>query len=457
MPVETYYSSASGENEIIAAVDKLSKDIAARSFNKRPHATTITAPAAPAAAYPATPDIPSAPNAAFQTAHPDRAFMQPGQYGQVGGSPFIQSMGISGSLGFTKTQNLHYSIQGMDIGDVDGDGADDVVIASPNKITAYHLINNRLQKFGEIETLAKNRIISVNVGDVNNNGKAEIYVSSIDWVTPDSFAVEWQEKDFTYLFRNEKWYVKPMDVPGPGLLLAGQSGGIDSPFTSGIYEVEIVDGSLRTKEQLPVPADINLFEFSMADLDGDGKVEVISIDQEDRLKVRHTGGKQMWKGDGRYGGSLRYVGGRSRYAQSRGPDSPLEDIDGAENISEDRIYIPSRIVVEDINNDNLPDIVLNKNLSTASRLLKNLKNYPSGEIHGLVWNGIGMAELWRTRKLDGYVATYQLVKNKQDSTKAVLYVGIVMQTGWMDVFSAKESTILIFQLDFSSQEQPTTN
>lgn len=456
-PVETYYSSANDENEIIAAVDKLSKDIASRSFKKGLQGRDLTAPAVPTVKYPATPDIPTAPSSSFQTAHPDRAFMQPGQFGQPTGSPFIRPMGISGNMGFTKTQNLNYSIQGLDIGDVDGDGVDDVVIASTNKIIAYHIIGNRLQKFGEISTLVRNRIISVNLGDVNDNGKAEIYVTAIDWVTPDSFGVEWQEKDFTYLFKDEKWYVKPMNVPGPGLILAGQHGGIDSPFTSGVYELEIVNSALQSKEQLPVPGDINLFDFSMADLDGDGKVEVISIDQTDRLTVLQTSGKQMWKGDGRFGGSLRYVGGRSRYIQTEGPDSPLEDIDGAENISEDRIYIPSRIVVEDINNDNLPDIILNRNLSTASRLLKNLKSYPSGEIHGLAWNGIGMSELWRTRKLDGYVATYQLIKDKQDKTKAVLYVGLVMQTGWMDVFRAKESTVLIYQLDFSNQDQQTTN
>lgn len=217
--------------------------------------------------------------------------------------------------------------------------------------------------------------------------------------------------------------------------------------------MEIISGSLKSKEPLAVPEKLNLYDFSMADLDGDGKVELINIDQTDRLKVLQTSGRQMWKGDDRFGGSLRYVGGRSRYAQSQGADSSLEGIDGAEEVSEDRIYIPSRIIVQDINNDNLPDIIINKNLSTASRMLKNLKSYPSGELHGLFWNGIGLSELWRTKKLDGYVASYQLVKDKQDNNKAVLYVGLVMQTGWMDVFSAKESTVLMYQLDFSNQDQ----
>jgi hypothetical protein len=452
-PFETFYSSANNENELISAVDKLAIDIAERSFKKK-----IPTPSLPTVAHPSAPDTPIAPSSSFQTAHPDRAFMQSGQYDTpTGGSPFIKPMGVSGHMGFTKTQNLSYSIQGLDVGDIDGDGVDDIVIASPNKITAYHLVGNRLQQFGQIFTLVKNRIISVNIADLNNNGKAEIYATGIDWVTPHSFAVEWGDKDFTYLFKNEQWYVKPMNVPGPGFILAGQHGSIDSPFAPGIYEMEIVNGSLQSKEPLAVPDTINLYDFSMADLDGDGKVELINIDQTDRLKVLQTSGRQMWKADERFGGGLRYVGGQSRYAQSQGADSSLEGIDGAEDITEDRIYIPSRIIVQDLNNDNLPDIIINKNLSTASRILKNLKSYPSGELHGLAWNGIGLSELWRTKKLDGYVASYQLLKDKQDKNKAVLYVGLVMQTGWMDVFSAKESTVLIYQLDFSNQDQQGTN
>ena len=37
--------------------------------------------------------------------------------------------------------------------------------------------------------------------------------------------------------------------------------------------MELVNGKLQSKAPLPVPEKINLFEFSIADLDGNGKVE----------------------------------------------------------------------------------------------------------------------------------------------------------------------------------------
>ena len=52
----------------------------------------------------------------------------------------------------------------------------------------------------------------------------------------------------------------------------------------------------------------------MADLDGDGKSEIIALDDYDKLKVLQAGGKQIWKSDETFGGSLIYVGGENPQA-----------------------------------------------------------------------------------------------------------------------------------------------
>jgi hypothetical protein len=75
-----------------------------------------------------------------------------------------------------------------------------------------------------------------------------------------------------------------------------------------------------------------------------------------------------------------------------------------------------------------------------------MKSYPSGEIHGLVWSGIGLSELWRTKKIDGYVASYDF-RRAPGADQALLYVGLIMNSGWLDMLSAKESTVLIYPLD----------
>lgn len=455
-PVETFYASAATEDDIIDAVNSLAWDIAEKSFGKQrpvpkyPQQAQMpgTAPMPMAQQGMQPPALPTGEpqgDPAYRTAHPDRQFMgsyQGGAYG--GGSPILYPTAITSAFGFTKTQNFDFSMQGFDIGDIDGDGKQDVALASKNKIFVYHLMDNRLMPFGEIELQSRYKVISLDLADLNGNGKAEIYVTSVDWITPNSMGLEWQGKEFDYLFKNERWYVRTMYIPGPGKTLIGQRAEINAAFARGIYQLRVTDTIIQQEEKLSVPDALNLYDFSLADLDGDGKTEVIALDEYDKLKVLHPNGKQLWQSDETFGGSLTYVGGENPTAKS--------DKDILETRVKDRTYIHSRIIIEDVNNDNQPDIVINKNLSTASRVLKNMKNYPSGEVHALAWNGIGLTDLWRTRKIDGYVASYQLDRDPDNKDAATLFVGIITNTGWMDVFSASDSTVLMYPLDLSKTE-----
>lgn len=453
-PPATYYASAANENEIITAVDQLAATISQHSFG-----TALAAPMAPAAAsgVPAPAATPAPAPAGFQTAHPDRAFIRPtapvaaaGPAPVMGGQPgspaLIRSTAITEALGFSKTQNLEISIQDISVADLDGDGVDDLVVAGKNEIIAFHLNNNRLARFGSISLPSSQQIVSMLAADLDGNGVAEIYISAVSGTRPLAMAVEWQADRFAYLFQNQRFYIKPVAVPGRGLVLAGQYAGLGSPFEDGIFELSLVDGQLVKGESLPVPAGINVFSFALADLDGDGASEVITLDDNDRLSVLQAGGKLLWQSDDFFGGSLRYLGGNVMGARRSGGDKNpvMEQADR----SQDKTYIPTRIIIADINNDNLPDVVVNKNLSTASRVLKNMKSYPSGEIHGLVWSGIGLSELWRTKKIDGYVASYDF-RRPVGADQAQLYVGLIMNSGWLDMLSAKESTVLIYPLDLT--------
>ena len=117
-----------------------------------------------------------------------------------------------------------------------------------------------------------------------------------------------------------------------------------------------------------------------------------------------------------------------------------------------RIYIPGRIIIADLNHDNQPEVIVNRNISTASRVLGYLQSYSSSEIHALSWNGIALGEIWRTRKIDGYVVDYQLAQQETDQGKtAVLYAGVVLKGGAVDILSSKESTVLMYDLSGAGQ------
>ena len=423
---QNFYATAKNESEIIQSIDSLAWDISEKVFARKRPATAQLTPRADAVQAPPQ----------YATAHPERAFT-----GRAGSSPFVYSKGINSAFDFTKSQNMKLSLQSMETADLDGDGVPEVILADQDSVHIYKRDGSRLSKVGRISGTKSFRIHAVSVADLNGNGKPEIYVSAADHQNPRSFAFEWLGGDkANYLFKDAPWYVRVIQIPGEGTVLAGQRADFDRAVTPGIYRLGLSGTMVKRESSIEVPSQINLFEFTIADLDNDGSREIIVIDRDDRLRVMRSAGTLLWKSDDYYGGTTRYIGGT--------PVMDTFELTGDEKY--DRIYVPSRIIVQDVNGDGIVDVIINKNLSSSARLFKNMKNYPSGEIHALTWNGIGLTELWRTRKIDGYIADY-LLRPNAEKTGAELMVGIILSSSPLEMFSEQTATVLMYQLDFTKK------
>ena len=78
--------------------------------------------------------------------------------------------------------------------------------------------------------------------------------------------------------------------------------------------------------------------------------------------------------------------------------------------------------------DGKKEIIIVKNLSSVGNLFKNVKVFTSSEIYDLEWDGLGLVENWRTRKISGYVADYQLKDIDNDGQKEIV-LALVLSGG----------------------------
>ena len=370
------------------------------------------------------------------------------------GSQVMQPGGFRNIQDFTKSQNFEFAAQGMDVGDVDGDGADDIALASINEVQFYHRSGNKFRQFGAVALSKNNRIHCISLADLNNNGRDEIYISASDQAGPNSFALEWQGDDFTFLIKNTPWYIKAVNMPGQGMILAGQRAGHNRPLEPSVYQLTgeqggMVEGKLQKGQKLPLPKEVNVFSFAMADIDGDGSEEIVFIDERDHLNVLRQGGKPLWRSSGMFGGSNRAIG--------KEPEgNELEERNALQPEKYGKVFVPSRIITVDLNHDGLMDVVVNRNQLRWSPVFPNLKSYTAGHILGLTWNGISMTELWYTKKVDGYLTDYQFRTASDDADQGQLYVSLVLPTG-VTLSSARDSTVLMYEIALGNDEQERDN
>ena len=147
--------------------------------------------------------------------------------------------------------------------------------------------------------------------------------------------------------------------------------------------------------------------------------------------IGFTSDELIWKSEDVYGGSNNYIENIANKANPTDSDK------------ERYAYANLRILTLDTNKDGKKEIIIVKNLSSSGRIFKKLKLFTASEIYNLEWDGMGMAENWHTKKINGYVADY-CIKDIDNDGKPEIVLALVQSTG---VSLRDRSVIVIYKLD----------
>jgi TolB-like protein len=316
-------------------------------------------------------------------------------------------------LGFRKSQTFPLGIKGLDIGDVDGDKKNELIMMDRHTLYIFNYDGEKLKLFLKVEQGSEHNFLTLDVADVNRNGVAEIIVTSVVGDDLRSFILEYEEGKFKKIAENENWYFRVLDHPKEGPMLIGQRMSSEGLVSGPIYRFIWNKKSFERGPKMDFPRETKIFGLTVADLRSQGTFDNVILEDSDRLSIVSADGKFSWRSRVLYGGTNNFYETKKKrdpaWGKEVGPDW--------------RVYIPGRIIAKDLDGDGLKEVIINRN-HRSSRLSDRVRNFEMGEIYSLVWQEGYLDTHWKTREINGYISDFQ-VKDVDNDGDEELVVAVV--------------------------------
>jgi TolB-like protein len=377
-PASSVYVQANKLEEIIAQVDVL-----ARKIDEKILGYPLSPPPAQKAAVAEKPAEAPKPMAAIPPPPPG---LQPL-------TPAGPDRRVS-AYGFWKSSPFSFKIVGMSMADLDGDGRNEVVLIDDRNLWIYRWENEfkLLKKFSGGKL---NQYLAVDTGDIDKDGKAEIFVTSLEGDATEtsarklsSFVVTFREGDYRIIARNLPWYLRVVGWGEKGAVLLGQSRGYDVPFQAPIYEMGW--NGKGYKELRKIEASKKVFSlYGFTPFFHEGKTYYAFIDSDFRLKVLDPKGSLIWRSPGAYGSGVSFQA------------KPLPTGSAVYYEGDDVAFVNVRVIARG------DELLILRNTSPLGQFFKKQTYYTGGEVQSLVWNGAMFMETWRSVEIPGYLVDFQ--------------------------------------------------
>jgi hypothetical protein len=330
---------------------------------------------------------------------------------------------------------------GLDVGDVDADGRNELAYATLRNVYVYRLSGTEYTQLASFKMPDNARSISLDLFDTDGNGRKEIIVTAQN---DNTHAANTQilsydgSKELKVVAGGINYYLRVVGPEGGRYLVAQKPGAAGGEIYGGpVYNASVSGGRVSTAGKVQLPANVNIFNFNTGDVGIDRMRLTSSIKfPTEHLMLTEVTGEKVWESHDEYGGSINYL---NLYAYG-GSDRNVE-------------YLPTRIIIADIDRDGANELIVAKNSMGGSRLFRNLRSFNAGAIEARKFTNLSLVPYFtNSNLLPGPAVDYQLADFDNDGTKD-LVVGILIEAG-SGMMEEARSIIFSFNNLYVVESQP---
>jgi hypothetical protein len=270
--------------------------------------------------------------------------------------------------------------------------------STKNQIDFYKFTGKAFEKTAELKPEGINFIVTIDSADLNGNGVEEVIVS---WLEYDKFAKTniYEYTDGRFVLKAEKLpYFSRVAYDRGNKVVLTQRLATDGTFVGQIQKL-VYKGDYVRGEGILGSENKKLFGFGYADLNRDGTVNPVYINDDNKLVVENKG-KEIYESIDRFSQTPNFIN-LQKEQENRRINKKIEDIDAFE-IIEQRQYIKGRIFV---NTDGRIYLIKNESMSS---MLPNTFAYKGSAFAVYGWEGKNMARIWESDMKEPVIVDYYM-------------------------------------------------
>jgi len=280
--------------------------------------------------------------------------------------------------------SLNMSVMAFDMGDLDGDGEAELVFLDHKRLFIYTKKEGTFVLRDSLKSTLGEDLLKVSVGDVNKNGRAEIYLMSCFGARARTSVYEWTG-GFKRLCRRTG-HIQAVRYPGGGKpLLFFQGTKVNEFFSGRIYYMNYDQGGKLTRgEKLPKLKGIQFYTLALFDINKDGKTEFLGLGKGSTLHAWDKQGKLLWRDGKKVGGTNNAI--RLGLRTEPGGLKP-------------RISFNSRLLVTDIDGDGNNEVLVIKNIPLIGHTV-DFKVFNESNLIAYRIDSTSLVPAWTTRDIN---------------------------------------------------------